>query len=159
MKLPIIINRHVAGASAILAALAVLGYGANTATPRRVVSLPESSISIAQQEPAQTNWNGNFLAQLKQIPPNAYGSARGSEESLGKRIKDGVAAIVPSMNSKSAQTDTKNWTAEDWRMAERAVAESRRGSKSANDTSANAHLDTVWQPPEEIAGRQANQSQ
>jgi hypothetical protein len=155
MKLPETIKRHVIGASALLVALAVLGYATSTATPRRVASLATEGFAIAQQAPAQTASNENVRDQSKQIPPDAYGSARGSEQSIGEKITSGIKAVLPSIGSKSAQTDSKNWSDEDWRIAEQAVAESRRGSKNA---STNAHLDTVWQPPEEIAGRPANES-
>ncbi|WP_363347445.1 hypothetical protein [Methylocystis echinoides] len=158
MKLPATINRHIVGASALLAALAVLGYATTAATPRRVASLPEEGFAIAQQAPAPNASIWNMMDQPKQIPQNAYGSARGSEQSIGEKITSGIKAVLPSIGSKSAKTDAKNWSDEDWRIAEQAVAESRRGSKNANSSSANAHLDTVWQPPEEIAGRPANQS-
>lgn len=162
MKLPANLNRHVVGVSAILAALAILAYTANTATPRRVASLPAEGVAIAQQAPTEaTPSNGNFLGQLKQIPPNAYGSARGSEELLSQKITSGIKAVLPSMGSNSAQTESKSWSDEDWRIAKQAVADHRSASKDSKEKSsdsASAHLDTVWQPPEEIANRPTNQS-
>ncbi len=160
MKLPATMNRHIVGISAILAALAVLGYTANTATYRRVASLPEEGFAIAQQAPTEAPSNGNFLAQLKQISPNVYGSAWGSEASLGEKITSGIKAVLPSMGSKSAQTDARNWSDEEWQIAEKAVADSRANSnaRNSNNASARANSNTVWQPPEEITGSQANQS-
>ncbi|MEK4034047.1 hypothetical protein WOC76_13745 [Methylocystis sp. IM3] len=161
MKLSAQINRHIVSVSAILAALAVLGYTANTATSRRVASLPEEGFAIAQQAPIEaTLSNENFLAQLKQIPQNAYGSARGSEESLGEKITSGIKAVVPSKGLKSAQTESESWSDEEWQIAEKAVADSRANSNARNSSNASARVNanTVWQPPEEIAGSQANQS-
>ena len=50
----IAIRRHIVGVSAIVAALVVLGYVANTATARHVASLSEESSAIAQQAPTVT---------------------------------------------------------------------------------------------------------
>ncbi|MEK4034123.1 hypothetical protein WOC76_13345 [Methylocystis sp. IM3] len=162
MTLSASINRHFVGVSALLALLAILAYTANTATPRRVASLPEAGFAIAQQAPTETTPSNdtNFTPQLRQIPLNAYGSARGSEESLGEKIKSGIRAVVPSMGSNSAQTDAKNWSDEEWQIAEKAVADSRSNSNARNSTnaSARANSNTVWQPPEEITGSQANPS-
>ncbi len=160
MALSANINRHVVGVSAILAVLAILAYTANTATSRRVASLPEEGFAIAQQAPSEaTSSNENFLAQLKQIPPNAYGSARSSEESLGQKITSGIKAVLPSMNSSSAKTESRSWSDEDWRIAQQAVADHRSASKDTkekrNDSASAANSNTVWQPPEEIANRPA----
>lgn len=161
MALPKTINRHLIGVSALLAALTILAYTANTATPRRVATLPETGVAVAQQAPTESKpWNENFLAQMKQIPPNAYGSARGSEESLGQKITSGIKAVLPSLGSNSAKTESGNWSDEDWRIAQQAVANHRSAAneKGNDGASTRAHLDTVWQPPEEIANRAANQA-
>jgi hypothetical protein len=159
MTLPTGINRHIVGFSAVIAALAVLAYTASTVTSRRVASLPETGFAIAHQAPNETeSSNENFLVQLKQIPPNAYGSARESGESIGQKITSGIKAVLPSIGSNSAQTESKNWTDEDWRIAQSAVANRRKDPKEKSNDSASAQLDTVWQPPEEIANRPGNQS-
>ncbi len=153
-----LLNRHVVGVSAIMAALVVLGYAANTATNRRVASLPEATVAIARNDTTEPAWNQNFLSQLKQVPPNAYGSARGSEESIGQKIKSGINAMLPSGSSNSAQTESRSWSDEEWRVAEKAVADLRGASKAENNANASARSDTVWQPPQEIANGKAGQS-
>ncbi|KAF2989146.1 hypothetical protein OGR47_02585 [Methylocystis sp. MJC1] len=157
MKLPSTINRHVVGASAILAALVVLGYAANSINYRRVASLPEADLAIAQNISAETPWNENFLSQLKQVPPNAYGSARGSEETLGQKLKEGITAMIPSVGSPSAQTASKNWSDEEWQIAEKAVADHRGPTKASNSNNASVASKIIWQPPEEIANGRAGQ--
>ncbi len=158
MKLPSTISRHIVGASAILAALVVLGYAVNSTTYPRVASLPEADLAIANNVSTEAPWNENFLAQLKQVPPNAYGSARGSEETLGQKIKEGITAMIPSVSSNSAQTASKSWSDEEWQIAEKAVANSRGAAKAKNSSNASVASGTVWQPPEEIANRRAGQS-
>ncbi len=152
------LNRHVVGVSAIMAALVALGYAANTATYRRVASLPEATVAIARNDTTEPAWNQNFLTQLKQVPPNAYGSARGSEETLGQKIKSGITAILPSGSSNSAQIESRSWSDEEWQIAEKAVADLRGASKAGNNNNASARSDTVWQPPQEIVNRDAEQS-
>lgn len=149
MKLPASMNRHTVGISAIFAALVVLGFTATLADHRHVASLPEAGFATAENASSETRSNQNFFAQMKQIPPNAYGSTRSSEGSLGQKITSGIKAVLPSMSSKSAQPESKNWSDDDWRIAEQAVADHRRASKNSNNASAAS--DTVWQPPEEIA--------
>lgn len=157
MKLPSTISRHIVGASAILAALVVLGYAANSMTYRRVASLPEANLAIAKNDSGEAAWKENFLAQLKQIPLNAYGSARGSEETLGQKIKEGITAMIPSVSS-SPQTASKNWNDEEWQIAEKAVADHRGAAKAKSNGSASVSSAIVWQPPEEIANPRADQS-
>ncbi len=152
------LNRHVVGVSAIMVALVALGYAANTETNRRVASLPEATVAIARNDTTEQAWDRNFLAQLKRVPPNAYGSARGSEETLGQKIKSGITAILPAGSSNSAQTESKSWSDEEWQIAEKAVADLRGASKAGNNNNASARSDTVWQPPQEIVNRDAEQS-
>lgn len=157
MKLPASMNRHIVGVSAILTALVVLGYATNSWNFRRVASLPETGFAIAENASQEARSNDNFSTRLEKVPPNAYGSARGSEESLGQKITSGIKSMLPSTGSKPVQTESKNWNDEDWRIAEQAVADHRRAWK--NSSNASAASNTVWQPPEEIATLRSNKSQ
>jgi hypothetical protein len=151
MKHPANLNRHVAGVTAILAAMAILGFAASTASSRRVASLPQEGVAIAQQAPTEAAGSDeSFTAQLNNIPPNAYGSARPSEGTLGQTITNRIKAVLPSMRSGSAQS--KNWSQEDWQIAERAVADHRASAKDKGNSGTNL-AETIWQPPEEIANR------
>ncbi len=152
MKLPATMNRHIAGVSAILAALAILGYASSSMTYRPVASLPESNVTLAENASTETPTNETVLPQLNRIPPNAYGSASGSAESLGQKITSSVKSMLPSIGSQS-QTDSTSWSSEDWRIAEEAVANHRRSNRNASASSA-----TTWRPPEEIANHNANQA-
>jgi hypothetical protein len=145
MNLSAAMNRHVVGVSAILATLVVLGgYASNTAPARPVASLPEESFAAAQQAPTDTT--------------KAYESARRLEESLGQKLKEQIKALAPSVGWNSAQTESANWSREEWQIAEKAVADHRSNSKAGTINNTSARSDLVWQPPEEISGRQANPS-
>jgi len=151
MNLPAGVNRHIVGVSAILAALVVVGYASSAANPRRVASLPEESSAVAQQAPAIAQ-----QAPTEAIKP--YGSARASEESTGQKLKEQIKALLPSIGSSSAQKEAAEWSREEWRIAEKAVADYRGGSKARHNNNTSARSEIVWRPPEEIARDQANQS-
>jgi hypothetical protein len=137
-------SRHIVGVSAILAALVILGYASSAATPRRVASLPEEGFAMAQQAPIEIT--------------KAYKSARGSEESPGQQLKEQIKALLPSLGATSAQKEAREWSREEWQIAEKAVADHRGGSKARTNNNTSARAEMVWRPPEEIAGGQANQS-
>ncbi|MGA9599359.1 MAG: hypothetical protein WBS22_03735 [Methylocystis sp.] len=141
-------NRHIVGVSAIVAALVLLGYAANTSTARRAASLPEEGFAIAQKAPAETAQKA--LTDTTQ--------ARGSEDSVGQKLKEQIQALLPPIRSNSAQKAAANWSREEWQIAEKAVADHRGGSKTANNDNTSARSELVWQPPEEIAGGRMNQS-
>jgi len=148
-------NRHIVGVSAIVAALVLLGYAANTSTARRAASLPEEGFAIAQKAPAETAQKApTDIAQA----PTETAQARGSEDSVGQKLKEQIKAMLPSVGSNSAQKEAANWSREEWQIAEKAVADHRGGSKTANNNNTSARSELVWQPPEEIAGGRMNQS-
>ncbi len=175
MNLPAAMNRHIVGISAIAAALAMLGYAANTSTVRRVASLPEEGLVISQKAPteatqappteaaqsAPTVAERNAPTEIAQMPtetPNAYG--RRSEDSVGQKLKEQIKALLPSVGSDSAQKEAANWSREEWQIAEKAVSDHRGGAKAANNSNEKRSTRSamVWQPPAEIAKAQMNQS-
>jgi hypothetical protein len=134
-------SRHILGVSAIVAALAVLGYyAANPATARHVASLSEEGSAIAQQAPTETT--------------NAYGWR--PEASVGQNLKEQVKTLLSFLGSNSAQKEATNWSREEWQIAEKAVADHRGGAKAENKNDTNARSTIVWRPPEEIAGGRMN---
>ncbi len=159
MNLPAAMNRHIVGISAIVAALAVLGFAANTSTPRRVASLPEEGFVSSQKAPSAqkgpTEAAQNAPAEIARNAPtettNAYG--RGSEDSVGQKLKEQIKALLPPLGSNLAQKEAANWSREEWQIAEKAVDDHRGGAKAANNNNnkTSARSDMVWQPPEEIA--------
>ncbi|WP_363346015.1 hypothetical protein [Methylocystis echinoides] len=136
VKLPEL-NRHMVGVSAIALALLGLGYLANMAGDnRRVASLLDrgASMPVNETSPSETN----FLSMLKNIPPNAFGSAASGG------------------NSDKSVSSSGDWTPDEWRVAADAVARARSGAKGqpANKQAAHASASgIVWRPPEEIASR------
>ncbi|CAN3992661.1 hypothetical protein [Methylocystis bryophila] len=126
---------HIIGLAALSAVLFVLAYTANTATVRRVASLSHENPPIAQQAPAQS--------------PNVE-PTRAAEESTSQRLKNQIKAMLPSLASNSTQNESMRWNSEDWRIAEKAVADHRNGLGARNANAKKASSDLVWQPPEEI---------
>ena len=123
-------NRHIVGVSAIVAALVLLGYAANTSTARRAASLPEEGFAIAQKAPAETAQKA--LTDTTQAPTETA-QARGSEDSVGQKLKEQIQALLPPIRSNSAQKAAANWSREEWQIAEKAVADHRGGSKAGNN--------------------------
>ncbi len=147
MKLPAI-NRHWVGIPALALAIIGLGIAGNMAFKRPAESLSQISSAQINQPAAAMNPNfisDHFLSELRRIPQNAFGSAQPGSQS--KNV---------SSESQSRTPTTKDWTAEEWRLASGAVEASRKSGKQALSPTASA--DMIWQPPEEIANQKANGS-
>ncbi|MFY9656602.1 MAG: hypothetical protein WAK01_08450 [Methylocystis sp.] len=148
---------HILGIAALSAALVILGYTANTASVRRVATLPTGTSAVAQQAPT---WSQPSPIEPTKAQSPAQSTAEPSTqkqmtaESTGQKLKDQIRAMLPSVGSTAAQKDATNWSAEDWQIAEKAVADHRNSANSKNDSNKSANAsgrsDLVWQPPQEI---------
>ncbi len=146
-KLPEI-NSHWVGIPALALAIVGLGIAGNMAFKRPAESLSQVSSAQINQPAAAMNSNfisDHFLAELRRIPQNAFGSAQ-----------PGAQSQNASSENQSRAATTKDWTAEEWRLASGAVEGSRKSGKQA--LSSTASSDMIWQPPEEIANQKGNGS-
>jgi hypothetical protein len=137
LKLPEL-NRHMVGLSAIALAIAGVGYAARVMP---VNSSAPAARQLADLLPAE-GWNP--AAMLREIPPNAFGRAPAAEQ--GMKPQETEANAVSS--------ESKNWTAQDWRVAAVAVEKLRSSRPQARNNMSGV----VWAPPEEIAQKTANGS-
>ncbi len=135
------INRHWIGIPALALAVIGLGIMGNAAFKRTTESLPQ----VGSAEMNQAASAADIISQLKQIPKNAFGSAQ---------------PLAPSQYSLSGDqpsnstSESKNWTKEEWRLANAAVTAYRKGGRKALNATASSNL--IWQPPEEIANSNNN---
>lgn len=173
VKLPEL-NRHVVGLSAVTLAILALGYGAsaiNWNSNRPIARLAESGAARVEQmanniaanvapntatKNAATNAaantapstaaNSDFFAMLRQVPPNAFGSAAGTNVEPSQNAKTAVAPKTADARDSFA-SEARNWSEEDWRIATQAVAHSRSKPQARNMSGLS------WAPPQEISGR------
>ncbi|WP_281800347.1 hypothetical protein [Methylocystis echinoides] len=137
LKLPEL-NRHIVGLSAIALAIAGVGYAARV-TPMN--SGAPAAQQLAELLPAE-GWNP--AAMLREIPPNAFGRAPAAEQEMTPQNAE----------ANSISPDSKNWTAQDWRVAAAAVEKLRSSRPQARNNMSGV----VWAPPEEIAQKTARGS-
>jgi hypothetical protein len=156
---------HIVGIAALSAALVILGYTANTAAVRSVATLPQETSAIAQQAPtwSQPSQTESTKAQSprpaqataepsgqKQATAEPSSQKQATAESTGQKLKDQIKAMLPSVGSTPEQKEATNWSAEEWQIAEKAVAEHRNSAKNNKSANASGRSDLVWQPPQEI---------
>ena len=146
---------HIVGIAALSAALVILGYTADTAAVRSVATLPQETSAIAQQaptwsQPSQTESTKAQSPAPAQATAEPSGQKQATAESTGQKLKDQIKAMLPSVGSTPEQKEATNWSAEEWQIAEKAVAEHRNSAKNNKSANASGRSDLVWQPPEEI---------
>jgi hypothetical protein len=146
---------HIVGIAALSAALVILGYTANTAAVRSVATLPQETSAIAQQaptwsQPSQTESTKAQSPAPAQATAEPSGQKQATAESTGQKLKDQIKAMLPSVGSTPEQKEATNWSAEEWQIAEKAVAEHRNSAKNNKSANASGRSDLVWQPPQEI---------
>jgi hypothetical protein len=137
MKLPEI-NRHMVGIPAILLLIAGLGFASTIEwSGRRVESLSGERATAEQAS-----------VDPSRVPKNAYGFA-GAADRLGENVKAVVekGKELVGLQPGGDRSTERDWSAEEWRIAEKAVSDHR--SKTAARDSVSG---VVWAPPAEIAG-------
>jgi hypothetical protein len=156
IKLEKIGRRHVAGIATLALTLGGLGYFAARDFPGRpVAALPEAQIA---QDNTDQSFEEKFLAGLRRLPANAFGSAQGLRLREGQdSIAEGDANDTPDASQNAALSPTsrsKFWSDQEWRIAGKAVDDFRATRKSSTDTFKTGTLSL--RPPEEIASKVEN---
>ncbi len=140
------INHHVVGLAALTLAIVGVGIAGDTMFQNHPESLAQTNLPAVENSAVSTPQQ--ILSQLRQIPQNAFGYAQpnGKEQN----------AVLSDEPRGSEASEAKNWTEEEWRLANAAVTAFRKGGKKALDPVASS--DIVWQPPEEIAKKKDGNS-
>ncbi|QGM96974.1 hypothetical protein [Methylocystis parvus] len=146
-------RRHVAGMSALALTLLGLGYFASQGFPARsVAELPElAGPSLAQLNPNQS-LEEKFLSSLRRVPPNAFGSAealRMEEGQTGASAGADSSADASQIAPVSPASESKFWSDQEWRIADKAVGDFRSARKPQTRNTGTLS----WRPPEEIANK------
>jgi hypothetical protein len=135
MKLPKV-NRHMVGIPTVLLLVAGVGFASTM-----MLRGPQVESLSGERATAEQNW-----VDPSRVPKNAYGFA-GAADRLGENVKAAVekgkelVGLPP--GDRSAERD---WSADEWRIAEKAVSDHRSKGSAGNSVSG-----VVWAPPEEIA--------
>ncbi|WP_363346359.1 hypothetical protein [Methylocystis echinoides] len=160
------LNRHMIAIPSLALAIVGVAVAGNIWFERNARNLSEidsarttqSWVNPADQQAANPDSNTNFLAELRRVPPNAYGSAQ--PEPIQRNTQSGASAVAPSLKQadKTGPTEAKNWTEEEWRLATAAVNAYRKTGKVVKGLSPSALSDLIWQPPAEIADQTSGAS-
>lgn len=147
-------QRHVAGISALALTLAGLAYFATRDFPARpVAELPEFTEAQLAQNDDSPSFQERFLAGLRRLPANAFGSAEGLKLRESQDANGGAdASADASKTAVSPASQSKFWSDSEWRIASKAVDDFRANHKP--QTKQTGALS--WRPPEEIANKVGN---
>jgi hypothetical protein len=156
IKLNVIDRRHVAGLSALAATLAGLGYFAARDFPtRNVAELPQFASAQLTELNQNQSFEEKFLAELRRLPANAFGSAEALRLREGQDAKADAdsSADASQISAVSPTSESKFWSEQEWRIAGKAVDDFRTSRKSETETRMKKTGALSWRPPEEIANK------
>lgn len=155
------LNRHMIGVSAVALAILSLGIATTSRTPHSLNELTEFNrpeVTQAWVNPAdQSQTEPTISALLKEIPLTAYGSSQHMQPVQPEAASKSRQSAMATAKGVVAGPEGKDWSAQEWEIASKAVSAYRSVAKVANSLTRSEPSNDVWQPPEEIAKSSSEQ--